>query len=111
MQNGEENYPGDLVMSRSADVMMLLFPHPPNRFADSVLVGTGVPLLVGISVPQQPPWAGESGRIVIKRNPFLTELDTQEWHWSQCRVTLNNCRNLINTFINQSLQKSLLVNA
>lgn len=67
--------------------------------------------LVGLSVPQQSPWAGISGGIILKRNPFLTDLDTHELHWSQCRATLNKCRNLIiNSFIKKSLQKSLLVN-
>lgn len=48
MQNGEENNPGELAMSRSADVLLLL-PH--NGFANSVLGGTGEPPFSPVSVP------------------------------------------------------------
>lgn len=50
MQNGEENDPGELAMSRSADVLLLL-PH--NGFANSVLGGTGEPPFSPVSVPRQ----------------------------------------------------------
>lgn len=88
-------------------------PRCSSSTSDLVTALSWVPAylgLAGVSVTQTVSVGRWVGRISIRKNPFLTDLDSRELHWSQCTVALNKWRSsTITTFISESLQTSPLV--